>query len=532
MKTKYVLLAIATVVAMPMAAQETYENARLMETELNGTAKYVGMGGALEALGADISTIRSNPAGIGLFRHSTANATFGFVSQQDGHDFSNAKSTNASFDQAGLVYSMRSGRKSFLNFSFNYTKSRNFDYILSAANTLNGASQNKQSYIKGLRGSVSNGGFNVGKNSKGEYLGWEDASSQYTARTFNQIDYLYWNALLTDADGKYYYNDASKYSFNRGNTGYIGEYDFNVSGNINDRVYLGLTFGIHDVHYKANSSYIETLIGNSGTGDVTINDERKITGTGVDIRGGIIIRPIENSPFRIGLYITTPTWYDLTTENYTTLANKSPYGLYDTGKISESYDYKVYTPWKFGFSLGHTIGNYLALGATYEYTDYGSIDSRINDNGDYSDYYGNYYQSSSSDDVMNHHTENALKGVSTIKLGIEYKPLPDLAVRMGYNYMSSMFDKNGYKDTGLDSYGSYYASATDYTNWKQTNRFTFGLGYIFGDFTADIAYQYSKTDGDFYPFHTPDYGGLTNTVSATSVSNKRHQVLLTLGYNF
>lgn len=52
---------------MPLAAQETYENAKLMKGDLNGTARYVGMGGAMEALGADISTISTNPAGIGLF---------------------------------------------------------------------------------------------------------------------------------------------------------------------------------------------------------------------------------------------------------------------------------------------------------------------------------------------------------------------------------------------------------------------------------------------------------------------------------
>ena len=48
---------------MPAAAQDTYESARLLGSDLNGTARYVGMGGAMEALGADISTISTNPAG-------------------------------------------------------------------------------------------------------------------------------------------------------------------------------------------------------------------------------------------------------------------------------------------------------------------------------------------------------------------------------------------------------------------------------------------------------------------------------------
>ena len=87
-------------------------------------------------------------------------------------------------------------------------------------------------------------------------------------------------------------------------------------------------------------------------GNVTLADERRISGSGVNVKAGVIIRPIETSPFRIGLSVATPTWYDLTTSNYTTLANNSSVGMYDSGEIGESYDFKLYTPWKFGVSLG------------------------------------------------------------------------------------------------------------------------------------------------------------------------------------
>ena len=80
---KLFMMAALIVSTMPMAAQETYENAKIATEDLNGTARYVGMGGAMEALGADISTIGTNPAGIGLFRHSSLGASFGMVSQQD-----------------------------------------------------------------------------------------------------------------------------------------------------------------------------------------------------------------------------------------------------------------------------------------------------------------------------------------------------------------------------------------------------------------------------------------------------------------
>ena len=145
---KYIYMAVCAFAALPMTAQETYENARLMEQDLNGTARYVGMGGAMEALGADISTISSNPAGIGLFRSSNISGSFGVVSQAEGKDYRTGDKTNFSFDQLGFVYSTRTSRSSFVNVAFNYHKDRNFDYILSAANAHDGrSSQNNLSFI-------------------------------------------------------------------------------------------------------------------------------------------------------------------------------------------------------------------------------------------------------------------------------------------------------------------------------------------------------------------------------------------------
>ena len=66
MKTQTISILLLALAALPAMAQETYQDTKLVENELNGTARYVGMGGAMEALGADISTISTNPAGIGL----------------------------------------------------------------------------------------------------------------------------------------------------------------------------------------------------------------------------------------------------------------------------------------------------------------------------------------------------------------------------------------------------------------------------------------------------------------------------------
>lgn len=524
-------------------AQETYENTKLIDNDLNGTARYVGMGGAMEALGADISVINSNPAGIGLFRRSTGSVSFGLVSQDGASSFKYGNKTNASFDQAGFVYSMRDGRRTFINIGFNYHKSKNFDYILNAASGLNGASQHKLSYMKALANEN-----NLDKTSSG----WRGKFA-YTS----QLDNLYYNTLMMTSSDGFFYNDASRYAFGRAETGYIGEYDFNSSVNVNDRVYLGVTVGIHDVHYTGHSLYNEALVNlnNQTAGDITVNDERRITGTGYNASFGIIFRPVDASPFRIGLSVTTPTWYDLKTSNYTYLINNTKadgggklQGDYPNYTTGESYEFKLFTPWKFGVSLGHTVGNYLALGASYEYADYSRLDTRVNDGYDV-DYWGDVYEHSSSDEPMNRHTRETLKAVSTFKIGAEAKVMPNLAVRAGYNYVSPMFKKEGYKDGNIDSYGSNYSSATDYTNWEATNRYTVGVGYTLGKMSFDLAYQYAQTNGKFHPFADSylDYTypgqdsngndvtmteSLDNYADAVKVSNKRNQLLLTLTYRF
>ena len=545
---KILSIMTAAMLGTAVSAQETYDNAQLASKDLNGTARYVGMGGAMEALGADISTMGTNPAGIGMFRRSMVAGSFGFNTQQDAKSFGNANKTNMSFDQAGFVYSMRSGRHSMLNFGFNYTKSKNFDQILTAAGKLNNASQNKLSAMKNANGVYTlqdkNNGLvsNSGAYSQADYLYSNVLFNHYDATKPDDPN----NAMLSEGNkgvivnkhtGLPVYYNATGYDFGRSTTGYIGQYDFNVSGNSNDRFYWGFTVGIYDVHYNSSSLYSESLVdGNTAIGDVAMNDERKITGTGFDVKAGLIFRPAEESPFRIGLYVHTPTWYDLTTRNYTVLNNNTneAYGSTERGKSSESYDFKFYTPWRFGVSLGHTVGNYLALGATYEYADYTTNDIRVNDGGEV-DYWGNYYETSSRDEAMKQNIKNSLKGVHTVKLGMEFKPEKNFAVRLGYNYQSAMYNKNGFKDGSLESYGTYYASTTDYTNWKDTHRVTAGVGYNYGNFSFDLAYQYSQTNGDFYPFMSyvdDSEPKFDNVCDAVKVSNKRNQLLFTVGYKF
>jgi len=526
-----VIISLALFSTVGVMAQETYTNAEILTEDLNGTARYVGMGGAMEALGADISTINTNPAGVGLFRRSMVNVTGGLITQQDAGDSQFGDATKGSIDQLGFVWNTRMGRSKFMNIAINFKKNRNFNSILNAADALDGSSQNLNSYMN-LMDARGNG-------TTGDWL---------NTNTVSQLDALYYKTFVGDAnDNNLYYNVADRYALSRATKGYVNEYSINLSGNVSNRVYLGLTLGFNDISYKSWTSYTESLLNssNQSIGNVTVSDQREITGTGFNVKAGMIIFPIEENPFRVGLYVSTPTWYDMKTYSTTYLDNSA-----DTGgtpidsrftSVGE-YEYRIYSPWKFGLSLGHTISNYIALGASYEFTDYSSISNRVIDG------YDGYGQAATYKDVaMNDHTQRSLKGVSTLKLGAEIKATPEVAVRLGYNYVSPMYRSDAFRDGTVGSLGTYYSSQTDYTNWKATNRLTCGFGYSKGAFGVDLAYQYSVTNGNFHPFmdssatynwdndgdgQADEVENVVNTSNAVKVSNKRHQLIATLTYKF
>ena len=101
--------------AMPLAAQDIYKVESFTSSDLIGTARYVGMGGAMNALGADLSTIHTNPAGIGMFRRSVASATLTMNITPGAETFADIGKTRMSFDQMGFVYSYDSNPKPSAN---------------------------------------------------------------------------------------------------------------------------------------------------------------------------------------------------------------------------------------------------------------------------------------------------------------------------------------------------------------------------------------------------------------------------------
>ena len=69
----YIVVSVCTLLCTPLHAQDL---ARLGERTIMGSARYVGFGGAMSAIGGDPSAIMDNPAGLGLYRRMEVFLTF------------------------------------------------------------------------------------------------------------------------------------------------------------------------------------------------------------------------------------------------------------------------------------------------------------------------------------------------------------------------------------------------------------------------------------------------------------------------
>lgn len=507
------------------SAQNAYDAERLLGNELNGTARFIGMGGAMSALGGDISVMGTNPAGIGIYRSNDLSVSFGLNNTAAESVFNGTTMkedrTRASLDQLGLVYTHKIGNATtlrYVNFGFNYHKSRNFNKLFSMEGALDGFSQSK--YLAD------------------EMAAWGMGVEDFDKMMASNSPYKdYWNtypvlgimgAMTGVVDWPMDFEDIVGWDGEYANyfskeTGGINQFDFNVAFNIEDRFYVGGTIGIYNVDYNRYSSYTENLLDDEGApnGGYTLDNYYELEGAGVDLKLGAIIRPFEESPFRIGLAIHTPTWYDLTESyNATMSSDITYYGETYSQTLSDElapeyliYDYRLTTPWKFNVSLGTTLSNLVALGAEYEYQDYSSAKLKDVDG----------YELGGQESV-----EQFLKGVHTFRVGMETRLSPEFSLRAGYNYSSAAFSEDAYNALSL------YGTSTDFNNTQSKNTVTFGLGYKGSVIYADLAYKYDMYKSNFcafdsnYNFSTGDY----DLLPAAEVDNSRHQLVLTLGARF
>ena len=75
MKKLVSILMIASLFSIEVIAQNEIDALRYSRLNYSGSARFVAMGGAFGALGADFTTLSHNPAGIGLYRSSEISIT-------------------------------------------------------------------------------------------------------------------------------------------------------------------------------------------------------------------------------------------------------------------------------------------------------------------------------------------------------------------------------------------------------------------------------------------------------------------------
>lgn len=525
-KYRISILLFSALAALPVFSQDIYKVEMLANKDLTGTARFVGMGGAMNALGADISTVAYNPAGAAMFRSSGISITGGFNTQPNANEFYDIGKTRATFDQAGFTYSAKLGSDlKFLNIGFNYQKSKNF------------------------KNHIDVGGFSTGSLSQSLQMldlcyvgnGWLDLDIESDADLTTNLAYAGYKTQMLepvrDAEGNILgYNpcEADHYNYKRVQWGGIQDYDFFVAGNWNDRIYAGLSISVKNVNFHSFTDYAEMLTDNSGgLHEYYTNYEERITGSGVDAKLGLIVRPVSTSPFRLGFAVHTPTLYNLNTDSY--LYMNAPFVDENGNNFTEysipvsAYQYNISTPWKINLSMATTIGTSFAIDAEYEFSKIGN--SRIS----YSDgYYDDYHHPSHStkDFALNNECKAYLNPTHTFRVGAELRFAKQLYLRAGYNHVTAPMKEDAFLNLFTDSDSYYYSSNTDYVNLGATNRYTCGLGYKGKRFYADFAYQYRSQSGDLYAFHLPDANGVTNRLSAAKVDLNNHSGMFTLGVKF
>jgi long-subunit fatty acid transport protein len=320
--------------------------------------------------------------------------------------------------------------------------------------------------------------------------------------------------------------------------GHVDEYNIAFGGNLANKVYWGLDFGIMDLDYKSYQSYEEDLtnayimlddedlfsseIDNTDTrADWGLYNYLHTEGTGVNFKFGLIWKPVQ--ALRIGAAFHTPTYYDMR-DTYFVSADLYAYQndnlLYNANKSSnDGYDYSstytIKTPWHFMGSLAGVIAQNGILSLDYEYV--ANETMRIGDdrNNDYPD--------------VTNNVKTYFKPSHIIRVGGEWRLNPNWSLRAGYSYKTTQVEK------GVDNYDYNISTvgtnpAYQYDNTVQ--HITGGLGYRYKSFYADMAYVHKIRESVYNAFSPiNDSFGYEPNVSA-DVKDHNNRISLTLGMRF
>ncbi len=471
---------------------------------LGSTARMQSIGGAQIALGGDISSAISNPAGLGFFNKGV----FVFTPSMD---FINTDTEYGIFRNGGAEF--QGSEETFRNnFNFanigtviNFTKGRFTDDKFkggSLAITLN----RSNTYHLSRKYEGENGFNSIVDNILA------DAGSL----DLNQLNELGFAAfdqfLITPVSGGY---DAfvGGFPIQRESIKERGShYQMNIAwgGNYDDKLYFGGGMGLQFINYKQERSYEEFdfLQGNNDLDSLNaifIDDQIEVRGRGINFNFGTIFRPVNF--LTIGASYTSPSFMSLDEESFVDLEADWDAGTTYTETVdgeTVTYDltnidpyqsdlfvnnYKLRTPSKVGVGVAAFIGKSGFITGDLEYVDY----SRANLNSD-------DFSTSIDNDII----EDLYESVVNIRVGGEYR-FDNFRLRAGYAFLPDPIK--------------------DY-NLQDRTDVTFGFGYRTFDYFLDFAVVTSKTQREV----TPYFSEINQPFGRSDI--RRTTVSVTFGLNF
>lgn len=484
-----------------------------------GTARSAAMGGAFGSLGADMSSMGINPAGLGMYRSSefsfSPSITIGSMSNSPSMVADESR-TQFAFNNIGIALNIYQGTGSLTSFTlgFGYNKLVDFNTrsrVALASNDLSIAEMFVQQ-LRGIPVSMINSSaspfdnMNIYPHEWGAVMGYK---TSFIDPVNNGTD----NDLYTI--GGISPNATKSHYAAMDTKGSVGEYSIAGGMNFNNVFYLGFSLGIQDIFYKTTANYEEGYSNNNDVPyekriDYMLYDQSmKMMGSGVNFKLGAIVRPVEG--LRIGLAIHTPTYVSLSREYvgsmHTQFANN------ENGDIESNYllfDPKFSSPTRLMAGISYTLSDIGMISVDYERTWYNGM--RLAD--------------ASTDDknFFKQQMKTDFKGSNNIRVGLEVKPTSQLALRAGYAYYGSMLQ---------DNQAVFNAPIA-----KNGSSISAGLGYRFNNYLSlDLAYSFMKTNYtqyDLFYYDGKNNSGAPLTLLCGEISSKqnRHNIILSMGVRF
>ena len=515
----------------------------LSQREPFGTARSMGMGGAFTSLGADMASFGYNPAGFGMYQRNEISATMGLgvanAKNYSAYSTTNNSAVRAAVNNIGASFQVYEGTGALVavNFAFGYNKTADYNYDFSYEGPATISS------LADAFADIANGG-GLGINSNNKIT---DSDGYYDY----DMNPYYWGTVMAYKGGLInmgqngWYPDeiapkAQMRQFTElSSRGSAGEFSFAFGFNINNIVYLGASLDIQSISRKQSiyyNEYINYAEGERPSGadypyqldNFSFNQYIATDGAGVGAKFGVVVRPIE--ALRIGFALHTPTYYSVTYSYSAALSSKAlsagdnPYGwdvvngnVYAdemTPVLKDGGDnrWEFTTPTRILCGMSYAVGQYAILSADYQYDAYRSLKMNFSpaDNVAYS--YSGYVSDA---------CHSSLRGVHTIRAGVEAKPLPWLALRVGGGYKSRVLKSNydfiAFSEPVADT--MWYASA--------------GLGFRLSKVTSiDLAYQYRNNRySDYCSFYT-SLGNAENLSPTYGLDILNHNIALTFAFRF